>query len=302
MNRPHPSLPLTVCSLAAILSSTLLCAFCLASVLHPWGIRRLGGLLLMPGFLGLGLTQYAATFQCKASRAETAARLYSFGGGFMVIALVCLLLDLYLTREPVSWPVAAFGGLLLGLAAWGRWGGRLNRQWAAQLRELEEADSGEQGPEPAARPVADGRPLLWLLFPSIFAVSTWAFYLWMGPRSGEHLLASQTPLALPLAATDVCFWIYAGTTAFEFSISEQGFLRWAEVQIGHRRKGFGGFERIGEARTIRRYRAWLTSAPPPSEASIEDGYHYGWQDHGRQVDYAYDLAAGRAYYCSTASQ
>ena len=153
MTPPRPSLPLIVCSLAAILFCTLLTAFCFASALHPWGIRQLGGLLLMPGFLGLGLTQYAATFQSKANRAETAARLYSLGSGFAIIALACVLLDLYRMGEPMSWPIAGLLGLLLLFAAWGRWGGRLNRQWAAGLRASSEETAKDQ--EGLETPAAD---------------------------------------------------------------------------------------------------------------------------------------------------
>lgn len=300
MTPPRPSLPLIVCSLAAILFCTLLTAFCFASALHPWGIRQLGGLLLMPGFLGLGLTQYAATFQSKANRAETAARLYSLGSGFAIIALACVLLDLYRMGEPMSWPIAGLLGLLLLFASWGRWGGRLNRQWAAGLRASQEETAKDQ--EGSETPAADyaRRRLLRLLFPSIFVAATWAFYLWMGPRFGEHLPADQTPLALPPGASDVCYWIYAGTTAFEFSISENDFLRWSEKQIGQRRKGFKGLEPIGARLTMPRYRQWLPNAPPPYDVIIEGGYHYGWQQRGRNVDYAYDAAAGRAYYCSVA--
>lgn len=301
MTPPRPSLPLVVCSLAAILLCTLLTAFCFASALHPWGIRRLGGLLLMPGFLGLGLTQYAATFQSKANRAETAARLYSLGSGFALIALACILLDLYRMGEPMSWPIAGLAGLLLLFAAWGRWGGRLNRQWAAELRAPEEETAKDR--EGSETPAVDsaGRRLLRLLFPAIFIAATWAFYLWMGPRFGEHLSADQTPLALPPGASDVCYWIYAGTTAFEFSISENEFLRWSEKQIGQRRRGFKGLEPIGTRLTMPRYRQWLPNAPPPHDVIIEGGYHYGWEERGRNVDYAYDAAAGRAYYCSVSN-
>lgn len=297
---PRPSLPLIVCSVAAIVFCTLLTAFCFASVLHPWGIRQLGGLLLMPGFLGLGLTQYAATFQSKANRAETAARLYSLGSGFAFIALVCVLLDLYRMGEPMSWPVAGLAGLLLLFATWGRWGGRLNRQWAAELRAWQEETASDQdGSEAPVAGPADRR-LLRFLFPAIFVAATWVFYLWMGPRFGEHLSADQTPLALPQGASDVCYWIYAGTTAFEFSISEDEFLRWSEQQIARRRNDFKGLEPIRARFAMPRYRQWLPNAPPPHDVVIGGGYHYGWRQRGRNVDYAYDAAAGRAYYCSVA--
>ncbi|MDD4789672.1 MAG: hypothetical protein PHO07_21085, partial [Pirellulales bacterium] len=95
-------------------------------------------------------------------------------------------------------------------------------------------------------------------------------------------------------------WIYAGTTAFEFSISEDEFLRWSEQQIARRRNDFKGLEPIGARFAMPRYRQWLPNAPPPHDVVIGGGYHYGWRQRGRNVDYAYDAAAGRAYYCSVA--
>jgi hypothetical protein len=294
MNSPRPSVALNACSLAAILLCMILCAVCTASVLHPWGIQGLGGLLLLPGFLGLALTQYAGTFQAKAGSADTAARLYSLGGGFMLIALACLLFSIARSGRHPSWPVIAVGGIFVLFALWGRIGSRLNRQWADELRRVEEQHDDEEY-STARR----GPPLVWGTTAVVYLMATGAFYLALGPRSGENVPASATPLVLPEEASGVCYWIYAGNTVFEFSVSEQGFLAWAGPQIEQRHDEFTGLKPVENTETIPTYRAWFPGAPPPHEAVIEKGYYYQWQERSREVRYAYNVEAGRAYYCST---
>ena len=262
-------------------------------MLHPWGIHSFAGLLLLPGILGLGLTQYAGTFQGKAARAEMVARLYSFTSGFMLIALACLLLDIARSGQHPSWPQIAVGTVFVVFAVWGRIGGRLNREWAAELRCFDEEQESE-----SSRPARRGPLWVRLTTCAIFLVATGAFYGALGPQSGEHVAPNTTPLILPDGAADVCYWIYAGNTVFEFSISEQGFLAWAELQIKRRRDDFEGMKPLEESKSIPVYRAWLPDAPPPHEAVVKEGYYYGWEEGSRIVRYAYDQKTGRAYYAA----
>lgn len=294
MPLPSPSRPLIACSLAAILLCALLCALCTAALLHPWGIRGLGGLLLLPGFLGLGLTQYAGTFQAKAARAETVARLYAFTGGFMLIALVCLLFDIARSGQHPPWPVFAVGAAFVVLAVWGRIGSRLNREWAEELRRFEAGQEDEQ-----RSAVRHGHPIVWITTCLVFLTATAAFYWAFGPRSGEHVEPAASPFVLPEGVSDLGYWMYAGNTVFEFSISEPGFLAWAEPQIRQRQGDFDGMKAVAEPQTIPTYRAWLPDTPLPHEAMVEDGYYHGWQQSGKTIEYAYDRKTGRAYYAST---
>ncbi len=294
MPPPRPSLSLTICSLAALFLCAALCASCTAVILHPWGVQRLGGLLLLPGFLGLGLTQYAGTFQAKPARAEMVARLYSFAGGFMVIGLVCLLFDIAGSGEHPSWPVIAVGAFFLVFALWGRIGGRLNREWGAELRRFDEAQETES--ESTTR---HGHPLVWITTCTIFLLATGAVYAALMPRSGEHVDPKMTPLLSPEGASDVCYWIYVGDSVFEFSISEQGFLNWAEEQIQKHRSEFDGMKAVEGSEAIPIYQAWLPGTPQPHQVVIERGYYHGWKEPSKRVQYAYDLETGRAYYAAT---
>jgi hypothetical protein len=290
----HPSRSLVLCSLAALILCSVLCAACTALMLHPWGIHSLAGLLLLPGVLGLGLTQYAGTFQGKAARAEMVARLYSFASGFMLIALACLLLDIARSGEHPSWAPIAVGAVFVVFAVWGRIGGRLNRAWATELRRYDEEQESE-----SSGTARRGHPWVWLTTCAVFLVSTGVFYWAFGPQSGEHVAPNATPLVLPEGASDVCYWIYAGNTVFEFSIPEQEFLVWAETQIERRRGDFEGMQALEESKSVPIYRAWLPDAPPPHETVVEEGYYHGWQEGSKTVQYAYDQRAGRAYYAAT---
>ena len=294
MTAPRPNLPLIICSYAGLTLCAVLCAGCTAVMLHPWGIRGLGALLLLPGFLGLGLTQYAGTFQAKAAKAEMVARLYSFTSGFMLIALVCLLFDIARLGQHPSWPVLAVGAIFVFFAIWGRIGGRLNREWAAELRRYEEEQ--ETGPQNTTR---HGPPLVWATTCTMFLLATAAFYWGLGPQSGENVAPGATPLVLPEGSSDVCYWIYAGNTVFEFSISEQGFLAWAERQVKQRESDFKEMKAVEKTATIPTYRTWLPNAPPPRNAVVEDGYFHALKQGSKTVRYAYDLRKGRAYYAAT---
>lgn len=294
MAAPRPNLPLIICSHAGLTLCAVLCAGCTAVMLHPWGIRGLGALLLLPGFLGLGLTQYAGTFQAKAAKAEMVARLYSFTSGFMLIALACLLFDIARSGQHPSWPVLAVGGAFVFFAVWGRIGGRLNREWATELRRYEEEQEAD-----SQAPPRRGPPLVWTTTCTVFLLATAGFYWALGPQSGENVAPGATPLILPAESSDVSYWIYAGNTVFEFSISEQGFLAWAERQIKQREDDFKEMKAVEETATIPTYRTWLPNAPLPHDAAVEEGYFHALKQGSKTIRYAYDLRKGRAYYAAT---
>ncbi len=298
MSLPQPRRPLIVCSLAAILLCTVLCALCTATLLRPWGIRGLGGLLLLPGFLGLGLTQYAGTFQGKAARAETVARLYGFMGGFMLIVLVCVLFDIARSGKQPPWPVLALGAGLVIASVWGRIGSRLNREWAEELYRFEGEQEGEQeGEDPTA--VRRGPRAVWVSTFVAFVAITGAFYWAMGPRQGEHVEAPATPFILPPEASDVSYYMYTGNTLFEFTVPEKTFLAWAEGRIQQQQSEFEGMKPVEEPVTIPTCRSEQPDAPPPHEIVVGEGYYHEWQEGGQRVRYAYDCSTGRAYYAST---
>jgi hypothetical protein len=126
---------------------------------------------------------------------------------------------------------------------------------------------------------------------------------------------------LPEEASDICYYRSYGFTAYEFDISEQGFLDWAESR-------WAGWDvqPIEEPVSVTRYRSRTDSDPPydwdaandlmdedPEEwerqyyarraiynASISHGFYYGHETgNGGGVQVAYDSEKGRAYVHST---
>src|SRR5687768_14859438 len=71
-------------------------------------------------------------------------------------------------------------------------------------------------------------------------------------ESGEHVARVSW---LPESATDVSFFRSYSWTAYEFTIPEQDFLRWAAD------KGWDVKENKGEPRTIARYHVGLGDVP-----------------------------------------
>ena len=114
-----------------------------------------------------------------------------------------------------------------------------------------------------------------------------------GPQVGVNVRPEDAPYEVPSEATDVCyvtrpaFWPNA---AFEFSISEEGFRKWAKAE------GYA-VEDIGpEPCRMYRYK-WI--AEPKSDdgrAAISDGLYYQWNEEDRGLYVTYDRDKQRAYY------
>jgi len=115
-----------------------------------------------------------------------------------------------------------------------------------------------------------------------------------GPTIGEHKTRAEAPISLPDGASDVSYYLRAPfdpATAYEFSISEEGFRKWAEEREWP-------LQEIGdEPVTITRYGAYAHTANAQREASVADGLyyeHYYEPDAGLHA--VYDRRQGRAYY------
>ena len=132
----------------------------------------------------------------------------------------------------------------------------------------------------------------------LLAFIAWcAFLVVRGPRIGEHVPAAKAPIrGLPKEATDVCYLVRAPfwpNTAYEFTISEEGFRNWA--------KGRGWeLEEIGEEpATIHRYAFFAPIDGVAGQAHVTDGLWYGWRDP-QNIDFGraavFDRQDMRAYY------
>ena len=117
-----------------------------------------------------------------------------------------------------------------------------------------------------------------------------------GPKVGEHVSAKEAPFDLPADATDVCYITrpaFEPNRAFEFSTSEDSFVRWAQG------KGYYLKEIGPEPFRIFRYVLPTKSEAQNYEAIISKGLFYEeWTKPDACTKTAYDREHQRAYWWS----
>ena len=118
-----------------------------------------------------------------------------------------------------------------------------------------------------------------------------------GPEVGEHVSAKDAPFDLPADATDVCyvtrpaFW---PNMAFEFSASEESFIRWAQD------KGYSLKEIGPELFGILRYVFVTKPGAQNYKVIISKGLFYEeWMEPDACIKTAYDREHQRAYWWSS---
>jgi hypothetical protein len=135
-------------------------------------------------------------------------------------------------------------------------------------------------------------PLAILLWPGLLV-----YVVSRGPRVGEHVTAAEARIKrLPDEAADVCYAIRAPlgpNTAYEFTISEEGFRQWA---------GEWGWdvEEIGDDPVlVYRYARFAGIDDDSGQAVVSDGLAYEWRDADDpdvRMQVVYDRERERAYY------
>jgi hypothetical protein len=109
------------------------------------------------------------------------------------------------------------------------------------------------------------------------------------PRAGEHRHASECPIDLPPEASDVSYYIggFWPHVAYEFSIDEAAFLRWATTR-GWRAEPVDYFE-------IRRFVAFVDRNASDSVATSRGGYYYAKLEEDRGLYVGFDRKTGKAF-------
>lgn len=119
----------------------------------------------------------------------------------------------------------------------------------------------------------------------------------MGCEKVGYNVASKDALIreLPDDASDVCYCLPVGrnpNTYFEFSTSEESFLKWVEQQPN--------VSKVDKSRfVVYRYSQYSPDADSRGLIEVADGHLYEWYDpadgdHGEHI--AYDKDTGRTYY------
>lgn len=112
------------------------------------------------------------------------------------------------------------------------------------------------------------------------------------PSAVENVAPDQCPFEVPQSASNVSFMTPAfwGNTAYEFDISEAGFISWAK-------KNEWPIEEIeSEPVEIHRYVSFIDNDRNDAIARVINGLGYTWTEGDRGIYVAYDRDKGRAYF------
>ncbi|MCE9553526.1 MAG: hypothetical protein K8T91_09155 [Planctomycetes bacterium] len=252
----------------------------------------IGGCIMLPWPLALGIQQYRGTFRRNAKAGHTSAISLFVIGGLGCLILVAFGAQLGL-RGRHLWlrdllPIG-LGSMFAFLA------GRANLQWARLLRtETSTPASSPQGMRFSLREL-----FLAVTLVAVIAALVTSFVKAIPPRFAEHVDVAQAPFGLPPEAKDVSYFQgYRGTIAYEFTIDEAGFRRWVESGIGsiEAKSANVSLEPIEGSHTISTYHALTSALPGPEKVTLTDGLYYGWSKEDRGVHAAFDRVRQRAYY------
>ncbi len=289
----HPSWLLRVVAGLVIAANCLMLAvFVSGTIVEPNPFAILGGVFVVPFWVGLAVQEYRAIFRQTTSAAEWAAMLLYGAGGFLVFGIATSFVEVAAAkgslRSMAGWAATVFA---VALACFGA--GILNSLWLRVLKAgVVESPDAVRGLSRTEKRVIAGIVVVWILTVVVLVVTS-------PPRQAEHVAAKATPFALPADAGDVCYRLWArGTVAYEFATNEESFRRWVEEGIGSQESMSANVpvKEIVEPFTIRRYGTGQDDSR--DSITIEEGLYYRWTKEDRGVYAAYDRRSGRAYYHS----
>lgn len=270
----------------------LLIALAGAALAVTWNpCAVIGGVMLLPIPTVLLFEQGRAIRPGSSRAARTSSILLFLIGGFAFIALGMSIGEMAMHGSFPPWKFALPFLAVGAISCWAAW---LNRRWSQQLTDFESQDGR---PEPPSSLTSRfGLPLA----PIVCAAALGAYFIATEPpQFAEHVSRDLAPVDLPAGAVDVSYCLFVrGTVAYEFTISEQEFVQWAEGGIGssESRGANVPVKPVNGAYSILRYSFFADELQEPNEAVVTDGLYYEWTKEDRGVYAAFDRKTGRAYY------
>jgi hypothetical protein len=282
-----------ICSVLIIGGCIFVGSGALASFAQTWDCCALAfGVIIFPPTVCMALAQYAGTFRRHKSAA------YAIGLGLMILSGFMLFVAVVTAggfiakgeRDPML--LAAFVGPMLFICGFGFYAGRLNLLWSRTL------ERNYQTPEPFYR--LSLRELFgWITVLGLSMGLVSYFVRTTPPQFAEHLETDDPPFNIPDGATDISFCQGGrGALVYEFTIDEEGFLKWVEDsvivkgRIGNEPK----LEPIQGQCTIRSYQDLMPGANPSEYIVVVDGWVYASNNSGGWTKAVYDRTNRRAYY------
>lgn len=282
-----PSWTLTLTAAVVIAGCAALVSLsfsCLAIAWDPCAL--IGGFLLLPIPVFLGVEQYRGTFRKSRAAARNAAWiLLATGTALVFVSLVGMIVAVggpSGLRAGLCVSGASLAGAFACLSA-----SRGNSAWSKRLPP--------RGPSAWQFSL---RELLGLAaVVALVAGLTTHFVRTTGPQYAEHVSPREAPFYVPPGASDVCYCRGPrGSIAYEFTIDEQGFRTWVLV-------GLAGLESTDHERRIQpvdnptrviRYAHFCGRLSAQPSATVSHGCY--WQNGDGWKYAVFDRNAQRAYY------
>ena len=274
-----------------ILASLFLFSVALAAVSFIGdAFSFLGGVILLPISVVLGVQQYRAAFRGVRSAAKCAAIMLIGIGAILTLPCLTIAWETITSEGKIPWFILLIAMLLTIVAGVGGW---LNLCWMRSLTDE---------PDTFSRPRFSMRELFAAMTAvSVVAALTTALIRTSLPRHAEHVDISVAPYGLPRSATDISYYLGTrGTIAYEFTTDETTFRNWVE-------SGLGSFDSraanvpllpIANPETIRRYTAFSPDLTGPDSITVPRGLYYSWSFEDEGVHAVFDSSTNRAYYFS----
>lgn len=267
----------------------------IGSMYNPFSLC---GIIFMPWIIGLACFQFDSTFRKNDNSALNVAILYFVGAGFALFALISNLVEGFLddthSREFMVQFAFEFGGVVLAVFAYCIYSGISNLLWRKKLKKRSSEDIKSPSVFNSKKVIPAFISLLLVLF---LVGLIWGYNFRERYEFGEDV--NRVPW-LPDSASNICYYKSYVYTAYEFDISEQGFLDWAK-------KHQWEISEIIEPVIISRYNRFLVDTKDSDEehsaaiySGIKIGYYYQWErrESGGGIAVVYDSTKQRAYYQS----
>lgn len=292
--RPKRSISLILLSVAVLASCVLLISGAIAMFTITWDpCSLIGGVIVLPLPAALAIQQYRGTFRYNAKAASISCVLLFIVAGFALIAFTMTLGEMIVEDVRIPWrslilPMLATG-VVAGASAW------INLSWSRRLRRSAASDA-----HTADRVWFSMRELL-VAVTAIACVTALVTYFVRStpPRYAENVARDKAPFGLPAEANEISFCQgFRGTTAYEFTIDEKGFVEWVESGIGSLESDAANvsIQPITVPYSIRRYNSLTANLTGPDSITIANGLYYDWSKEDRGVYAAFDRTNNRAYY------
>lgn len=285
--QPQPGSLLKVSGVLFIVGCLAAGGFGLSLVLaRPDYCSLVGGLLLVVWPLWFAQLEFRGTFRSDFAAARLINYWWLAFAAFLAVQLPAgtLVSMQQWQRSPI--PYFVMVTLLIVFTGGGH---LLRRHWVRELC-FSINDAAQLQPSKAAWKFTLREMFLLMAAAAVlFGVCSSCLRFWSAGFA-ENVRPEQCPFELPVGASNVSYYAAGQRRAFEFTIDETGFEKWAAgLDLYEMRLPRGYYE-------MRRYGSLHPTLGRNNSVDISKGWYAEGYVDGRQTMIAYDQETGRAYY------